>query len=151
MSTTAMFFVLFKSQPTKDRLLELEAIISNRVDMTNFCQLEQVDESDLYASINDDGSLEFLNTARCRPLIGIPSIQNLLYKSWPGRRLWADWYPDGPAAAYVITLLVLLSQPDIAGVWYGDEKYHDGVTIPATTKESALKMLDDFIRIGHRD
>lgn len=160
MSTCAVFFVLFDRQPSPDRISDIEALICNRTepvriisifDDPEFGHLAPIDDADLLADINDDGSLHYLHRERHTPLIGVPSMQGRMFKLAPLTRLWTEWCPDGPAVEYVTTALVLLAQDDIIGLWYGDEQYQDGVTLPPMTKEAALQMLDDFIRVGVRN
>lgn len=160
MSTCAVFFVLFNEQPSPDRIKSIEALIANRTDPTRIISandhsesghLTPVEDADLLTDINDDGSLNYLHKERYAPLIGVASTQGRLLKLGPLARLWSESYPYGPAVDYVTTALVLLAQDDIIGLWYGNEQYQDGVTIPPMTKEAALQMLDEFIRIGIRD
>lgn len=159
MSTCANFFVLFREPPTPERLKEVEAIIANRTNgviaprnhQPDYERLTAVEDADLVADVNEDGSLHYLNRQRYSPLIGAPSIQGRLHVLQTLMRLWADWYPEGPAVEYVVLTLSLLAQDDVIGVWYGDEKYQDGGTIPPMTKAAAYQMLDDFIRIGRRN
>lgn len=158
MSTCAVFFVLFKAPPTSVRLKELEAIIANRTAggiaglvESVYGRLKPVEDADLVADITEDSSLHYLHKERPAPLVGVLSIQDRLHILDPLVRWWAPDSPEGPAMEFVITILVLLAQKDIGGVWYGDEHYQDGVTIPAMTKSDALRMLDEFIQVGVRD
>lgn len=159
MSICANFFVLFRESPTPERLKALDAIIANRTDgaiaprdhQPDYERLIPVEDADLVADVNEDGSLHYLDRQRYSPLIGVPSLQGRLHILRTLMRCWTDWYPEGPAVEYVVLTLALLAQDDVTGVWYGDEKYQDGVTIPSMTKNSALAMLDDFIRIGRRN
>lgn len=157
MSTCAVFFVLFNAIPTPERILQLEAIIANRAPNmisetkeNDFGHLIAIEDADLYADVNEDGGLHYLDRARYSPLLGVPSIQGRLYELCPLSRVWDKWSPDGPAVDFVVLMLTLLAQGDVLHVWYGTEKYQEGVTLPAMGRDSVLELLDDFIRLGRK-
>jgi hypothetical protein len=165
MSIGAYILVLFRDQPSTTRIQEVESIISNRTgahlgarSARPSTSIDDVYERlvaeydvDLYASVNDDGSLTWVNSRRHGPLLGEPSLQGRLFGINYLSRYWSTDYPQGPAVMYAVTLLTLMSQPDVNGVWYSADDFQDGRTIAAATHQSVHQLLDDFVRIGDAD
>ncbi|MBN3729428.1 hypothetical protein G3N98_00545 [Burkholderia sp. Tr-20390] len=67
-----------------------------------------------------------------------------LTRYWEVFRGGMDFF-DGPAIRYALTLMVLLAQSDIEGVWYGADEYHQGAHIKRMTNEIAHRMIDEYI------
>lgn len=49
---------------------------------------------------------------------------------------------------YAITLLTLLAQTDVEGVWFVSDSYFEGGVAPKQTHKSVHEMLDIYVRIG---
>ncbi|WP_207002607.1 hypothetical protein [Trinickia mobilis] len=154
MSITAHLFVLFKSQPSADRLASIAEILSNRVGLpaSDFTEgrerLRPVDDADLMADVRDNGDLNYRSNARTSKLLGAPQLDGRLYEIGYLTRYWSTSYSGGPAMTYAFTQLVLLAQADVEGVWLSNSYCEDGLTIPASTHETVHRMIDDFVSVG---
>jgi len=154
MSVCSNIFVLFKDVPTANRLAELGEIISNRTGMpvssNDYQRLMLVEDADLVADVAGDGSLNYWRSQRYSKLCGTPTIQGRLMRiSYVCRHWDAACYPQGPAMLYALTMLVLLANPHVAGVWHIDDCSLEGnVIIPAMTRDHVHTMIDDFVAIG---
>lgn len=154
MSVCSNIFVLFKNVPTANRLAELGEIISNRTGMpvssNDYQRLMPVEDADLVADVAEDGSLNFWRSQRYSKLCGTPTIQGRLMRiSYLCRHWDAACYPQGPAMLYALTMLVLLANPHVQGVWHIDDSSLEGnVTIPAMMRDHVHTMIDDFVAIG---
>lgn len=154
MSICAHILVLFRQKAPADRISQVEEAISNRigyalnVDPHPYGRLVEIDDADLHADVNDDGSLRWNEKGRQTPFIGVPSIQGRLFGINYLTRHWSPDYSEGPVADYAITLLTLLAQPDVEGVWFVSDYYFAGGTAPKQTHQSVHEMLDTFVQIG---
>lgn len=154
MSVCANIFVLFRDVPTASRLADLAEAISNRTGdpvkegSEPYGRLVDVDDADLLASVNEDGSLDYLGRERPSKLLGVPSIQGRLLKIGYLSRYWSADCPNGPAMYYALTMLVLLAQQDVEGVWYTWDDYSDGAQLPPMKRDDVHRMIDDFAAVG---
>lgn len=155
MSVTANFFILFRTQTSKERVGAIEEIISNRLgvpapsERPGDCEFDRflvVDEPDLWTDVSDDGTLNYLTVARNSKLLGEPSLEHRLFQNSTLSRFWCDTYGDGPVIEHAITALVLLAQTDIEWVWLTSD-YYEGKN-KALTHAGAHQLIDDFIRVG---
>lgn len=154
MSVCANVFALFRNAPSAARLAEIAEIISNRTGYPvnsgpeAHGQLVVVDDADLLVDVNIDGSLNYLSRPRFTKLIGVPSIQGRLFQIGYLSRFWSPDDPQGPAIRYALTMLILLTLPDVEGVWYTWDGYSDGATLPLMTHTAVHRMIDDFVAVG---
>lgn len=99
--------------------------------------------------MNDDGSLRVLDRQRYSPLLGAPRLEGRLYRIDYLSRYWDSHYRQGPMIQYAITMLCLLSQPNVEGVWYdSDSFWSDGGTSKAMTSSSVHALIDEFVAGG---
>ena len=157
MSVCANITVLFKDAPDADRLQAVEQILSNRTgmpisdDAQPYGRMVEAFDVDLLADVNDDGSLRCLGRAdrRNSPLLGAARLQGRLYRIDYLSRYWEPHYKQGPLLQYAITMLCLLSQPTVEGVWYdSDSLWSDGGTSKGMTTSRVHALIDDFVTAG---
>lgn len=159
MSITANIFVLFDAPPSRDRLAQLEEIISNRTGgpvgsvVENFERLCMVEDADEVVDVLPDGTLHYLAHGRnawdphC-PVSGNSPIQDRLFEIVYLSRWWSDNCPEGPLMEYALTMLCLESQPDVQRVWYTDSSYYHGIRLSAMSHERIHELIDRYVAIG---
>lgn len=156
MSVYATIFVMFHEPPSSARVAELDLVIAQYIGTRNeprsddFERLVAVDLADGYVEVASDGMLQYYADSRGADRPNAKSIEGRLFKIDYLTRYWEVsrgevTFPDGPAISYALTLLVLLAQSDVEGVWYGADDYHYGAHIKRLTAEGAHRMIDEFI------
>lgn len=157
MSVCANITVLFKNAPDAGHLQAVGQILSNRTgmpvsdDAQPYGRMVEVFDADLISDVNEDGSLRCTGDdgQRLSPLLGAPRLQGRLYRIDYLSRFWESHYRQGPMVQYAITMLCLLSQPNIEGVWYDSENFwSDGGTSKAMTPSRVHALIDDFVKAG---
>lgn len=154
MSTSANIFVLFQGEPSPVRLASLEEMIANRLGRpveaatSTYNRMVAVLDADLNADAGEDGHLHFLGRERSSKPPGQPSIDGRLFQISYLTRWWDDGYAEGPVMDYSLTMLCLLAQSDVAGVWYTPDNYSDGMRCPGMTRERVHALIDSFVGIG---
>lgn len=157
MSVTTTITVLFKTAPDKARIVELEALLSNRTgepvsqSSAPYGRLVAVEDADRLGDVNDDGSFRWVGTDRMRssPLLGTHRLQGRLFVIDCLTRFWSTDYREGPLMTYAVILLTLLSHAEVEGVWYHhSNQLCEGGTSKAMTDSSVHALIDDFIRDG---
>lgn len=155
MSTAASIFALFKSPPSAGRLAEIEEILANRHQRpvesakARYCRLAPVPGADLRVDVTDEGMLHFLGVERYDKLIGVPSMDDRLFEIGYPTRWWSESYAEGPVIEYAITMLCLLSQADVSGVWYSADNYDDGACLAPMTHDQVHELIDAFVAVGN--
>lgn len=155
MSICTNIYCLFKDIPSAERIAEVQKVIDNRLGRDEFSRPHDKDYGHLIAendvdtdySFRDDGTVTLLDRPRIGPLMNEPLRQGKFFCISYLTRWWSTSYPDCPPTEYVITLLALLAQGDIEGVWYVQDDWH---TAERLTTESVHGMLDAFIQVGWR-
>ncbi|MBN3761196.1 hypothetical protein [Burkholderia sp. Ac-20365] len=154
MSISAIMFVLFRNPPAAFRLQEIEERVSNRTGFPvadsndRYDKLWPLDEADLVADVGQDGVLHYRDPPRYARLPDVPPLEGRMYKISFSSRYWDRDISDGPAMRYALTILTLLAQHDVEGVWYCSHYYQDGADIAPSTTQSALQMVMDFVAVG---
>lgn len=154
MSVCANIFVLFKSAPSPARLAEIEEVISNRTSRpveppdSDYGRLRLFHDADLRADVSEDGTLHYLYRERAIKPTGVPSIQDRLFAISYLSRWWDEGYPEGPVMEYAVTMLCLIAQADVSGVWYMSDS--DGGDFPCMSRDSVHRLIDSFIAVGEK-
>lgn len=153
MSTCANIFVLFSGTLTDARIAGIEEALSNRTavpvdhDEKRYGRLHALEHADDLVEISDDGFFQYQDKKRdIAPTI--TSLQGRFFHISYVSRWWDKIYPEGPAIFYSLTMLWLMSQADVEGVWYTSDSYSEGDRYPRMSKSEVHQMIDDFVTTG---
>jgi len=153
MSICANIFVLFQAAPAVARVAEIEEAISNRTGMPVkpkgeiYNRLIAVRDVHALVDISEDGVFHYHDSWSATSS-AVPPLDGRVYKISYTTRWWDKDYPEGPVITYALTMLWLMSQADVADVWYMSDSYSEGGRYQRMSKAQVHEMIDDFVAIG---
>lgn len=154
MSVTAMILVQFRLPPSLARIAQIEAVISNRLQLPlvpppeRYHRLVPAAEAKVCAEVSEDGTLHIVKLGGWYP-VEHPSTRGRLFVIDYLLRHWDTDYAEGPMMMYALTMLCLLAQTDVNHAWYLHTYEIEGAKFPNMSRNDVHLWIDDYIRIGN--